>query len=921
MHLIERDVPLGQVDQLLGRCLAGQGSFLVVNGPAGCGNSAFVAEVLDRAQQRGIQALRAVCSPMEKEIPGSVLSQLLLSAPASAEPLVQQASGIDHQFCAKMVELATSAPLLITVDDVDHADADSLRSLLYLARRLVTTPILLVATSHAQHRRALLPAHQEQLYEAASDRLVLTALSRAGVTRVLAGRFGAQAGDLAAEFHRLSAGNPSLLSALIEDRCRWDGDGEFLTEAGYGAAVLRLLRHSEPAVLRLAQALAVLADCGSTERAAFLIGLAGEADTDTVSRASAALTGYGLLRDGRLSHPVARSATLSTLAGGDRVALQQRAARLLYEQGEPAEVVAHQLAIAGRRPEPWAVPVLIEAADRILLTGRSRLAVSYLQLAHEASEPNVQHGVLQAKLADAVWRESPAAASRYLPALAAEAVAGRLDGATAVGVVRQLLWHGRLDEASEVVDRLRGPAGAWAASMPELRDLQGWLAFSYPLLAGRHQPRPWDNRSRPAAEQVAVLVGGDSWLSAAAGLSQLLIHGQGGKSAEWVEQVLGNLKLGNNTSWASEAALLALEALLTADLPDSVLQWCDVLTADDRQPPTWLALMSSLRAEALLRRGELLAALAEARNALDILPAHAWGVLAGLPLSTLITAAVRSGKLAEAAEHLVFTPPQAMFQTRYGLRYLHARGQYYLATQRGYAGLADFLACGDTIRALGLDGAVTVPWRASAAQAWLQLGNEDRARRLVREQLTRSEASGGSGRGRALRMLAAVSSPERRPQLLIEALELFEECGDQYEQAWTLADLGRTYSALGHSRRARTTLRRARHLANLCDIAPLCEELLAVGEPAGSPAGESAQLGALTVSERRVAHLAVLGYTNREIAEKLYVTPSTVEQHLTRVYRKLQIKRRHDLPADLGTVSAGSRRPSGQSAVLVRSVS
>jgi DNA-binding NarL/FixJ family response regulator len=32
---------------------------------------------------------------------------------------------------------------------------------------------------------------------------------------------------------------------------------------------------------------------------------------------------------------------------------------------------------------------------------------------------------------------------------------------------------------------------------------------------------------------------------------------------------------------------------------------------------------------------------------------------------------------------------------------------------------------------------------------------------------------------------------------------------------------------------------------------------------------------------------------------KLYITVSTVEQHLTRVYRKLNITRRQDLPADL----------------------
>jgi DNA-binding CsgD family transcriptional regulator len=920
MHLIERDEPLRRIDQLLEECMAGQGGFLVVSGPAGGGNSAFVAELLSRAQQRGMLSLRAVCSPIEAAIPGGMLSQLLLSAAPSAE-LVEHANVTDHHFCAEMLTLAAGAPLVIASEDVEHADADSLRSLLYLARRLLTAPILLVATSHVQHQRALLPAHLEQLYEAASTRVVLAPLSQAGVARVLADRLGARGGELVAEFYQLSAGNPALLNALIEDYRSWDGEDGYLTEAGYGSAVLQSLRHSEPATLRLAQAFAVLADCGSPERASTLIGLTGEADTETASRALAALSACGLFIDGYLGHPVARSAILSTLDSSERADLRRRAARLLYEQGEPAEVVAQQLATIGQRAEAWAISVLVEAADQMLLTGRSWLAVRYLQLARDAAEPAGKRVEILARLASAEWRDSPAAAARHLPALVAEAGAGRLPSGAAMGLIRQLLWHGRLEDAGEVVNRLRGVPGNPAANTPELQDLQGWLAFSYPLLAGRHQPRYWDNQSGPAAEQVAALAGADSWLSAAAGLSQLLINGQAGKSAQWVEQVLGNLKLGHDSNWASETALLALEALLTADLPDTALHWCDVLTADEGQPRTWLALMSGLRAEAALRRGELSSALAQAQDALTILPAHAWGVLVGLPLSTLITAAVRSGNLAKAAEHLVFTPPQAMFQTRHGLRYLHARGQYYLATQRGYAGLADFLACGDIIRALGLDAAITVPWRTSAAQAWLQLGNEDRARRLMREQLTRSEATGGSGRGSALRMLAAVSSPERRPQLLIEALELFEECGDQYEQAWTLAELGRAYSELGDTRRARTTLRRARHLATLCDIAPLCKELLMADDPSGSVARRSPLVSSLTDSERRVAHLAVLGYSNREIAEKLYVTPSTVEQHLTRVYRKLKVKRRHDLPADLGTVSAGGRRWSGQPAAAMRSVS
>ncbi|OLT36953.1 hypothetical protein BJF79_06065 [Actinomadura sp. CNU-125] len=55
-------------------------------------------------------------------------------------------------------------------------------------------------------------------------------------------------------------------------------------------------------------------------------------------------------------------------------------------------------------------------------------------------------------------------------------------------------------------------------------------------------------------------------------------------------------------------------------------------------------------------------------------------------------------------------------------------------------------------------------------------------------------------------------------------------------------------------------------------------------------------------AERRVAALAAEGWTNRQIAKRLHVTTSTVEQHLTRVYRKLRINRRTDLPLDLAGI-------------------
>ena len=58
---------------------------------------------------------------------------------------------------------------------------------------------------------------------------------------------------------------------------------------------------------------------------------------------------------------------------------------------------------------------------------------------------------------------------------------------------------------------------------------------------------------------------------------------------------------------------------------------------------------------------------------------------------------------------------------------------------------------------------------------------------------------------------------------------------------------------------------------------------------------------ALTASELRVARLAAEGATNREIAQRLFVTQKTVETHLRHVFQKLSVHGRDELPRKLAT--------------------
>ena len=125
---------------------------------------------------------------------------------------------------------------------------------------------------------------------------------------------------------------------------------------------------------------------------------------------------------------------------------------------------------------------------------------------------------------------------------------------------------------------------------------------------------------------------------------------------------------------------------------------------------------------------------------------------------------------------------------------------------------------------------------------------------------------------------------------------------DQLERARTYAAVGSALLSAGRPVEARVPLRVALDLSHRCGAGDLEEQALAELRAAGARPRRPLTSGALslTPSESRVTGLAAAGRTNREIADALFVTISTVEFHLRRAFRKLGIASRKQLGEALG---------------------
>ncbi|WP_225848942.1 LuxR family transcriptional regulator [Streptomyces sp. HPF1205] len=943
--LHEREEELSLLCELFHDAMKGRGRMAVVTGASGHGKSALLSAFAEYTSLFGAVHLSATASRAVQSVPFGVLGQFFRSADLPAE-LRSRVADLSAQALPEAGDAAVGGaapeaippltfhrmglavddlveyvggPLLLSVEDLQYADAASLQCLSAAVRRLHTARLLVVLNECPQPWPSGAMLEAELPREPLTRRIRLRPLSRHGVAALLDEHLGRTAPSaMSADCLRITGGNPLLVRRLIEDTLGQEpGAAPRTLHVGpqFEQAVLDCLYRCHPSVRVAAREAAVLDD----PFAPMLIRLS-ELDPRSLTLALRNLTETGLLHhDGRWRHPRARAAVLQGMTAEDRAALHTRAGTVLFKNGAPAIAVAHQLIAASNIDNDCAATVLLEAADESLHSGDITLALNCLALAHQYERSEEHHAATTAMLFRAEWRADPRAAARRVPALLDLAGTGLLSGRDVTAPLESLMWFGQPQVALSTLDMLESQAHRAYDSQAVvlLRFFRAMLAPLYPELGdlgaeadegdGLVAPRAGAREQDGGAVHVVPACCGE----VVAAVVSVLRRGPNPQSVHLAEQVLGSCRLDDSSFPMLSAAVVVL---MLNGASDAAERWLAALAGSARKQaaPTWQALFEALAARLALQRGDARGAAERAQSALAAMPGTSWGVLIGLPLSVLMEAEALLGRPCGDPAHLRTTPPAPMFQTPLGLRFLYARGRLLLAQGRPAAALDDLVAAGELAARWDMDVPALVPWRTEAARALLVLGEADRARELLTEQLALVGPGEYLVRAATLRTLAAASAVGERGSLLADAVEAARHCGNPVELALALNDLGRHQLDLGQHGKGRAALRRARQLGDEQGVTLpgriVPETADNGGGQAAAPteAGDEHLVGRLSDAEMRVVTLAARGHSNRQIAAKLFVTVSTVEQHLTRVYRKLGIKRRSDLALVLqggGTVA------------------
>jgi DNA-binding CsgD family transcriptional regulator len=907
VDLLGRTNELRALTDLMGQAPE-QGAALLVVGEPGIGKSTLIHAAAQEARTAGLRVLSTTGVETEAQMPFAGLYQLLhpLRAGADALPAAQRralrsAFGTEDgpppepfMIALAVLNLLTDAavdrPVVVAVDDLHWLDHPSQEVLAFVARRVSDDPIVIIGTAR--------PGYPGPYRDAGLPELTLAGLDDAAARALLTPRAGGLGYADRERILREAMGNPL---ALVELPVAWRA-----TAAPGGDPGPLFL----PLTTRLERAFAGrLAGLPPAARDAVLIAAVNFADALAEILAAAtvlagqpvtvaaldAAAGAGLLRFDeqrvQFRHPLVRSGVLQSETMARRQAAHAALASVLVD--EPYRCAWHRAqSIVG--PDDRVADELEATHSMALRRGSVSSAIRVLERSAQLTTDPAKRArrlLLAAEHAFGLGRAD--LVDRLLDAACRDELSD-LDRAR-MEWLREIFNDGVPGEATRVMDLCDIAQRSAAADDVD-------LALNLLLAAGL---RCWWADTGPAARQRVVEVTrqvkgaeDDTRYTAALALAEPVAEGRA------VIDTLSQVPIENVTDPAAlrllgMAAHAVGEPVRAADLLD--------------------------RAETRLREQGRLGLLTQVLNMqiLDRLELGDWDRAAAH-----VEEARQLAK--ETGQPLWDTGTQLLGAMIIALRGGNERAQT-LATEAEYAAsgrrLTNLLACVQLVRGFGWvsAGNHTEAYLALRrlfdpadpcfheterfhgvmflAEAAVHAGYQDDARTVIAEleSVARTTPS-ATLRVHLSYATAVLADDDDAEDLYLSALR-----GDLVRWPWTRARLELAYGSWQRRRRraveSRPLLRAAQTTFGLIGATDWAEqaraELRAAGERTGPAGTGSRAQEVLSGQELQIARLAAQGLSNREIGQRLFLSPRTVGSHLYRIFPKLNITSRAQLAARL----------------------